>query len=320
MTTLIIGGTGFIGASLARKLIAAGEAVVCMDATLDPWHLRDTAAKVALVQGDVAQFDDVARAIAERQADRVVNLAYILSAESENALHRAVRVNLLGMDNVFEAARLAGIKRVVYASSVAFHGANPSPQPTRIDEDSPAQPLGVYGRHKQMNEAMAERYAARYGVDVVAVRPPVVFGPGRRLGQIAHAEMINQPALGHPYRMAASAEARVALIHVDDVAELFFRLVTAGRVRHAAYHTGGHLVSNGELAEIVRRLIPEAAIAFDPPAAPPAHFGLSFVYDHARAQAEFGYAPAPLALRVHETIAATRAAFGRSNEAGVRGS
>jgi nucleoside-diphosphate-sugar epimerase len=320
MTTLIIGGTGFIGASLARKLIAAGDAVVCMDAVLDPWHLRDAAAKVALVQGDVAQFDDVARAIAEHKADRVVNLAYVLSAESEVALHRAVRVNLLGMDNVFEAARLAGIERVVYASSVAYHGANPGPQPTRIDEDSPAQPLGIYGRHKQMNEAMAKRYAARYGLQAVAVRPPVVFGPGRRLGQITHAEMVNRPALGHPYRMPAAADAKVALIHVDDVAELFFKLVTAGRVRHAAYHTGGHLVSNGELAEIVRRLIPTAAIAFDPPAAPPAHFGLSFSYDHARAQAEFGYAPAPLVERVRETIAATRAALGRSNEAAVKGS
>ena len=319
MATLIIGGTGFIGASLARKLIAAGEAVVCMDANPDPWHLRDAAAKVALVQGDVAQFDDVARAIAEHKADRVVNLAYVLSAESETALHRAVRVNLLGMDNVFEAARLAGIGRVVYASSVAYHGANPTAQPIRIDEDSPAHPLGVYGWHKQMNELMADRYARRYGMGMVAVRPPVVFGPGRRLGQIAHAEMIGRPALGRPYRMAAAADAKVALIHVDDVAEIFFKLVAADRVRHAAYHTGGHLVSNGELAEIVRHFIPEAAIAFDPPAAPPPHYGLSFVYDHARAHAEFGYAPAPLPERVRETIAATRAAFGRSNEGEAKG-
>ena len=311
MTILIIGGAGFIAASLARKLTGAGETVVCMDTNVDPWHLGETAAQVALVRGDAAQFDEVAATIADHKIKAVVNLAYVLSAASEAHLHAGLRVNVLGMNNVFEAARIGGIKKVVYASSVAYHGANSGPEPTTITEESPANPLGVYGWQKQLNEVMAERYAVRHGMTMVAVRPPVVFGPGRRLGQIAHAAMIDQVALGRPYRMAASPDAKTALIHVDDVADLFFRLVRAQDIRHRAYLTGGTVISNAELAATIRGFIADADIAFDPPSELPPHFGLSFAYDHARAKAEFGYEPPPLAERVRETIAATRRLDGR---------
>lgn len=308
MPTLIIGGAGFIGASLARKLVAAGERVVCMDTNLDPWHLQETASRVTLVRGDISHFDEIAGAVAEHRIDQIACLAYVLAAASEVHLHLGVRVNVLGMNNVFEAARLAGVSKVLYASSVAYHGANPSPNASRIAEDSPARPLGVYGWQKQFNEYMAARYAQAHGMTMVAVRPAVVIGPGRRLGHIGHAQMINESALGRPVRIAAAPEARAALVHVDDVAELFFALARARIIRHAAYHTGAEGVSYAGLADLVRRFIPAADIAFDPPAPRPPDYGygLSYHYDHALAREEFGYRLPPLAERVRETIDAMR--------------
>ena len=65
--------------------------------------------------------DDVAEAMLEARPDRILNLAYLLGA-GEDDPHLAVRLNVLGMDNCFEAARLCGIRRVVYASSLAVYG------------------------------------------------------------------------------------------------------------------------------------------------------------------------------------------------------
>lgn len=312
MSTLVIGGAGFIGAALVRKLVGAARDVVCMDTNLDPWHLGEAAAQVELVRGDMAQFDEIAATIAEHDVDQVVCVAYMLAGASEVALHAGVRVNVLGLDNVFEAARLAGIKRVLFASSVTYHGTNPSPSATTITEESPANPLGAYGWQKQFNEAMAARYAAQFDMTIAAVRPPIVFGPGRRQGHIGQAQLINEPALGNPVRVAADPAAKAAMVYVEDVAELFFRLATASTVNHSAYLTGGYVVSYDQLANTVRGLVPGAKVTFEaaPDRGPDYGHGLSFDYDHSRAKGEFGY-DLPLFIdRIRDSMNGTRAMTG----------
>ena len=83
---------------------------------LDP--LRD---RIQITRGDITLMDDVVEALTLSKPDRVLNLAYALGA-SERDPHPQVRLNILGMDNCFEAARMLGIRRVVYASSLAVYG------------------------------------------------------------------------------------------------------------------------------------------------------------------------------------------------------
>ncbi|MDA0240116.1 MAG: NAD(P)-dependent oxidoreductase [Proteobacteria bacterium] len=312
MPILVIGGAGFIGASLVRKLVAAGRGVVCLDANPDPWFLGEALAQVTLVRGDMAYFDELAAVIAEHRIDQVICVAYMLAGASEAALHAGVRVNVMGLDNVFKAARLAAIKLVLFASSVTYHGTNPSPEVTRITEESPAKPLGAYGWQKQFNEVMAARYAAQFGMTIVAVRPPIVFGPGRRQGHIGQAQLINEPAVGNPVQLAANPDAKAAMVYVDDVAELFFKLAMVPEIKHAAYLTGGYVVSYAELATLVRRFVPAAEITFaSPPQRGPDYaYGLSFDYDHSRARAEFGYDLPALADRVRDSINGSRSMHG----------
>ena len=159
---------------------------------------------------------------------------------------------------------------------------------------------------------MAARYAARFGMTIAAVRPPIVFGPGRRQGHIGQAQLINEPALGNPIRVAADPAAKAAMVYVDDVAELFFRLATASTIDHAAYLTGGYVVSYDELANTVRNLVPEAKISFDAAQdrGPDYGYGLSFDYDHSRAKVEFGYDLPPFIDRVRDSMNGTRAMMG----------
>ena len=99
------------------------------------------------------------------------------------------------------------------------------------------------------------------------------------------------------------------MVYIDDVAELFFLLAKAPSIRHAAYLTGGEVVSYEGLADIVREFIPSAEITFEA-VATSTGYGLSYDYDHTRAREEFGHALPPLAERVRDSINATRAIAG----------
>jgi nucleoside-diphosphate-sugar epimerase len=109
MTVFVIGGTGFIGSRLTRSLVKRGERVVCFDIntdTADFSDLGDPGDKVTVVHGDLTQFDDVMSRMTEAEPDRVINLSYFLG--SHHAPHVATKLNVVGMDNCFEAARQAG--------------------------------------------------------------------------------------------------------------------------------------------------------------------------------------------------------------------
>src|SRR4051794_13921063 len=114
MSILVIGGTGFIGFRLVRLLAGRGEAVAGPGVNPGAHSFADLGSQVRVLRGDVTQFDDVMAALVAVKPDRVINLAYFLG--SEHSPRVATKLNILGMDNCFEAARLAGIKRVVYAS------------------------------------------------------------------------------------------------------------------------------------------------------------------------------------------------------------
>src|SRR5260221_1125566 len=120
MTTFIAGGTGFIGRRLVPLLAQRGEEIVCMDInpqTADFGHLGN---RVRVMRGAVSQFDDVMTAMPAAKPQRAINLAYWLGSEHQPRV--ALKLNVLRMDNVFQAAPLAGCKRVGYASSLAVSG------------------------------------------------------------------------------------------------------------------------------------------------------------------------------------------------------
>ena len=120
MSVFVIGGTGFIGYRLVRLLAARGYAVTSMDINPGAHSFADLGPKVSSVRGDAGQFDDVMAAMAAAKPERVVNLAYLIG--SRHPPHVAMRLNVLGMDNCLEAARLLGVKHTVYAGSFAVNG------------------------------------------------------------------------------------------------------------------------------------------------------------------------------------------------------
>ncbi|HUN38709.1 MAG TPA: NAD(P)-dependent oxidoreductase [Acetobacteraceae bacterium] len=306
MSVFVVGGAGFIGIRLIPLLIARGEQVTCMDINPNAPVLAALGDKVKLLRGDVTQFDDVMAAMTAARPDRVINLSYMLG--SEHAPHVALKLNIVGMDNCFEAARLVGAKHVVYASSLAVNGEQYHYGERAISEDDFRHGHVQYAMHKIFNEFQAQDYREKFGMIITGVRPANVTGPDKVRGSVDHVNCITQPARGKPISFPF-ADAMRCPIHVDDVAEVFARVLLADKPKHAVYSTGGTPISLGDLADIVRGFLPDARITFERPSGGKEISG-NYLIDNARLVQEFGVQYRPYQERVLQIINEVRAQEG----------
>jgi nucleoside-diphosphate-sugar epimerase len=169
MSVLVIGATGFIGPRLIRRLCARGESVVGMDLNPGAAAFADVPIGAPVIRGDVTQFEDVMRTVLDVKPDRLINLAYGLGAGEGNP-HQVMRLDVLGMDNCFEAARLGGVKRVVYASSIAVSGQQSHFGDRPVNEDDETFGTSQYAMHKIFNEFQARKYIKNYGMSITGDR------------------------------------------------------------------------------------------------------------------------------------------------------
>lgn len=303
MSILVIGGTGFIGLRAVRSLVERGEDVVVMDINPGAASFDDLGDKVRVLRGDVTQFDDVMAATADAKPSRVINLSYWLG--SEHPPHVATKLNILGMDNCFEAARLCGVNRVVYASSLAVYGLQKHYGDRAVNEDDFRHGDNQYSMHKIFNEWQAQDYIDKYGMSITGVRPTNVTGPDKVRGSVDHVNCITQPSRGNPISFPYKDAMRLP-IHVDDITEVFVRVLLADESRIPVYNSGGHTISMGDLADLVREFLPDADISFKYETGGREKSGI-YHMDNSRLVEEFGVQYAPYRQRVLQIINEVRA-------------
>ena len=308
MTTFVIGGTGFIGIRVIPLLVARGETVTCMDINPNAPALAALGDKVTMVRGDVTQFDDVISVMESSKADRVINLSYNLGQDLPP--HRATKLNIVGMDNCFEAARILGVKHTVFASSLAVNGQQSHFGERLVTEDDYKHAVVQYGSHKAFNEFQAKDYIDKHGMTITAIRPANVTGPDKVRGSVDHVNVITRPARGEAIAFPF-ADAMRCPIHVDDIAEVFARVLLTDKPKHAVYSSGGHAISMGELADIVRGFLPDAKISFDKQTGGRASSG-NWMIDNTRLVQEFGMQYRPYRERVLQIINECRADMGQA--------
>ncbi len=209
---LVTGGAGFIGSHLVALLVEKGMRVRVFDSLISGKRER-IPVDADFIQGDIRDTEALAEAM--KDITRVVHLAAQVSvpASVENpALTH--EVNVIGTRNVFEAARHAGVKRVVYASSAAVYGDHPELPKT---EESLLQPKSPYATSKATNEVDA----LASGLSTMGLRFFNVYGPGQEANH-PYASVI-------PRWVAAAKDNRPIVlygdgtqtrdfVHVDDVA------------------------------------------------------------------------------------------------------
>jgi len=171
---LVTGGAGFIGSNIAERLLSLGESVTILDdfSTGREENLSGLGGDLEVIRGDVCDSATVARAM--RGVGAVLHHAAVASvARSIDAPLRCDEVNVGGTLRILEAARAAGVRRVVYAASAAAYGDEPT-LPKR--EDMVPVPLSPYAVSKLAGEHYVTVYAGLHGLHAVALRYFNVFG------------------------------------------------------------------------------------------------------------------------------------------------
>ena len=298
MTTLVFGGTGFIGRRTIPRLVQRGEQVVVVDINPATANFSEHGDAVRVVAGDVTNFEDVIKTIMEAKPDRIMNLAYLLGS-GEDTPHFTLRLNILGMDNCFEAARLCGVNRITYASSIAVSGLQTNFGDRMTTEDDHMYGTRQYSKHKMFNEYQASQYNRIYSMNITGIRPPNVTGYDKVRGSTDHVLAIVLPAEGLPVNFPYKSMTRLPL-HVDEIAEIFTRVTLADSSAHEVYNAGGTPISLGEIADIVKEFIPDAKITFDDDGG--LEHSDNYLVDNSRLLSEFEMEYAPYRDRVLQMI------------------
>jgi nucleoside-diphosphate-sugar epimerase len=182
MAVLITGGSGFVGLNLAQSLLERGEQAVLFDLREPPATFVSSApsrgSELRFVAGDVRRPEAVQRAFAAADITHVFHGAVITSGSDREATdpHSIVDVNLSGTLNVLRAASAAGVRRLVFPSSISVYGESLFDRPTVNEDYTPAVPETLYGITKYAAERTASRLGGMWGTQVVVGRIGNVFG------------------------------------------------------------------------------------------------------------------------------------------------
>ena len=241
--TLVTGATGFVGAAVARRLIAAGKSLrFLVRAGSDTRNIDGLPGARAIGDlGDAASLKKAAEG-----CDAVFHVAadYRLWVPNPAEIYR---INVEGSVALVRAATAAGARRIVYCSSVAVLGINKDGTPS--DEDTPvalADMIGHYKRSKFLAEEAVRKLVAEDKAPVVIVNPSTPVGP-RDVKPTPTGRLIRDAALG---KMPAYVDTGLNIVHVDDVAEGHLLAFEKGRIGER-YILGGDDMPLREILAVI---------------------------------------------------------------------
>jgi nucleoside-diphosphate-sugar epimerase len=302
MKAFLTGGTGFIGGRVATALRERGDEVVALVRSPDKAGGLDA----QLVSGDLSDADAIRRGL--EGCDACFHIAAVYEVGMPKSKQPAMlEANVGGTERVLDAAIDAGVKRIVYVSTVNVFG---NTRGQVVDETK-------YRSH----QIALDRIAA--GAPIVIVQPGGVYGPG---DHSVVGDLIDQASTGK-LRMKAFPEFGMNLVHVDDVATGILLAHDKGQLGHS-YVLGGELTRMGELIDRVAAiserkpprltlppLLARASAPLGPLVGPALGFppnlseaikaahGVTYWAKDDRARSELGYSPRDLDTGLRETLA-----------------
>ncbi|MBN1856293.1 MAG: NAD-dependent epimerase/dehydratase family protein [Dehalococcoidia bacterium] len=297
MNVLITGGTGFIGALLARKHVQQGDNVVIFDVAPNMSRIADIANAVKMVRGNLAYASEVYNVVKENKIDRILHLGSMLSAPSDVNPWASFQVNVVGSINVLEAARYFGDATVVFPSTIATFGHDTE---TVAADNTVQHPTTMYGCGKAYIENLGRFYRDRLGVDFRAIRFPSVIGPGAKVRHVSqyNAWMIEFPLRGKPFECFVTEGTKMPIMYFKDAANAVDAIADAPRdaIKTVNYNIAGitPTTSAKDIELVVKKHVPDAQITYVPDPEIMKYYA-SFkidTFDDSRARNEWGWCPA----------------------------
>ena len=247
---LVTGGAGFIGSHIVRRLVERGEPVRVLD-NLSTGHLANLDAvrdRIEFIAGDLRDEAAVRRAVA--------GVTTIFHEAAEPSVPRSIAdpettyaINVTGMLALMTAAKDAGVKRLVFASSSAVYGNDPE-MPKR--ETMAPAPISPYASSKLAGEGLCQVFTAAYGLEAVALRYFNVFGPGQDPNSAYAAvipKFLDAIRRDEPPRIFGDGEQSRDFVFVEDV-------VTANLLAAESSGIGGQVfnIATGEAVTLNQTL------------------------------------------------------------------
>jgi len=268
MAILITGGTGFIGTQLARLAVDEGLRPLLLDPVPPGPAMADLVPAVDYLPNSLNSTSSLVEILRSRGVDIIFHLGGMLSVPSERDPWAAFEVNINGTQRLLEAARLCGIKRFVFASSIAVYGRDLPTGP--VNEASVEHPASMYGLCKVSCELLGMFHHHRFGLDFRAIRVPSVVGPGSKVPHMSiyNCWAIERPLQGQPYEIFVEPQTRCPVIYFRDAARALWELSRAPEadLETRIYNVVGvrPSFSAQELADAVRAQVPSASLSFTP--------------------------------------------------------
>ncbi len=296
MSVLITGGTGGIGVGLAHELVKKGEDVVLFDIAPRTERVADIKDKVKVVQGDLKVWPEVLNVVKENNVAGIFHHGSMLSLPSEANPWATFQTNVVGTMHVLEAARLFGVKRMVFASTDATYGLETGEV---ITDETLQRPITMYGAGKLYCELLGRFYRRKFGLDFRCLRYCPVVLPGVKVRTLPMfiLWMIEYSALGKPFECFVTEDIAAPIIYYKDAIRATMMLYDAPQeqIKTVCYNLSGvaPTPTAKELEMAIKKIIPDAKITYKPDPLVMEYYrsrGVSII-DDCRAREEWGWQP-----------------------------
>lgn len=250
---LITGGAGYVGSLLTPQLLAMGYKITVYDTLFfGDNFLPKKHPNLTIIEGDIRDTKRLSQAF--RGVDTVISLACI-SNDASFVLDEALStsINLDAFEPMVVAAKNAGVKRFIYASSSSVYGVSDKPN---VTEDHPLVPLTLYNKYKGMCEPLLFKHMDE-NFTCVTIRPATICGYAPRLRLDLSVNILTNHAITNNKIMVFGGEQLRPNLHVKDMCDLYALLLTipkekiAGQIFNAGYEN----MSIGQIALVVKNIV-----------------------------------------------------------------
>jgi nucleoside-diphosphate-sugar epimerase len=293
MTTLVT-GAGLIGTAFASCARERGEDIVFFDSEPRAGFLKQKLGDdgFTFVRGDIRNLAELMATVRRHQAGTIVHTAGLIGGRVQQAIGTAFDINLGGTRNVAEAARLAGVRRLVHISTFGVYDLR-RPLGANIGEDFPKGPVRAYGAFKAAKELILEAYAAEYGFELVILRPANVFGFGHfwsgSSGGMKMQALLEAGLSGETARITSAETMANEYVYAKDLGRAVDLAASRPMPKEHVFNIGnGYITPFEVVVETVREIYPKLAFTFEPGDPPKSK---SVPLDISRAKQHLGWEP-----------------------------
>jgi nucleoside-diphosphate-sugar epimerase len=255
-SVLVTGGAGYVGSLLTPQLLDLGYAVTVFDIMyFGDDFLPKRHPKLKVVRGDIRDTAKLSESL--KGIEVVINLACISNdASFELDEKLSTSINLDAFEPMVAAAKRAGVKRFVYASSSSVYGVSDAPD---VTEDHPLVPLTLYNKYKGMCEPLLFKHQSAEFV-CVTIRPATLCGFAPRQRMDLSVNILTNHAINNRKITVFGGSQKRPNLHIQDMVDLYKLLLTVpdDRIAGQTFNAGFQNMSIMEIAQIAKRVVEEA--------------------------------------------------------------